>query len=80
MKKPGNAKTPCRTCHIDGMLYNGTYYISHMNHYSYTNLPICDDLAAEINKVMENPPADNLAFIGITKRACYLSSSSIHFP
>ena len=79
MKKPSNAKTPCRTCHIDGTLYNGTYYIPHMNHCSYINLPIRDDLAVEINDVMENPTPDNLAFFGITKKSVLLELRSIHF-
>ena len=59
---------------------NETYYILHINYCSYINLPICNDLATEINEVMENPTADNLVFFGITKRSILLELKSIHFP
>ena len=80
MKKPSNTKTPCRICHINGTPYNRTYYIPYMNHCSYINLPICDDLATEINEVMENPTTNNLAFFRITKKNVLLEFKSIHFP
>ena len=50
-----------------------------MNYYSYINLLIYDNLATEINEMMENPTADNLVFFEITKKSMLLKLKSIHF-
>lgn len=79
LRKPGNAKTPCRMCMIHGERNETTYYVPH-NVSGCRNLPLRSDLRGCIEDVMATKDANVEKDWGISRKSILTQLRSIHFP
>jgi len=81
MKTPGNAKTPCRFCHIRAKRApNGHYYVPHNDFQTHRGgLCLRNNLRAQIELSIDagSQWADR---VGVTRKSILLRLPSLHFP
>ena len=83
MKRPGNALSPCRACHIQAMRDpsnpRSTLYVPHLGRYNAANLPLRKDLRAQIQDAIV-AGEEWKKKLGISRASILLQLPSIHYP
>ena len=81
-KRPGNTKTPCRMCLLQGVSYNNTYYYPHHPHSQFkaNNLPLRTRVRRCIKDVIATHCSETEKEWGIVSESIFLELNSVHFP